>query len=202
MFFSEYFSQFLFLNNGKVYSFKKVFPPSFFKKCVDTIFFNIFLVNFIANFQSNITQMFNFILNCVCFVFKVLFFKQHNGKVYSLSKVFTLVLLTYFQSYFQSVLSLIYSNFLTLFLNFVSFVFKVLFFKQHDGRAYSFNKVFTLSFLNKVYTLIFLNMFFSECFGQFLFLNNGKVYSFNKVLTLVFLTYFQSIFSQILVNFQ
>ena len=69
-------------------------------------FFNICLVNFqtiinpcLVNFLANyLVQMFSLILNCVCFVFKVFFFKQHSGKVYSFNKVFTPVFLVTFQS--------------------------------------------------------------------------------------------------------
>ena len=48
--------------------------------------------------------MFNFILNCVCFVFKVLFFIQLSGEVYSFNKVFTPVFLVNFYSIIGQVL--------------------------------------------------------------------------------------------------
>ena len=101
-----------------------------FNKILHTSFLGIFLDNFSVNFQSSLPQMLNFILTYVCFVFEALFFKQHNGKVYSFNKVFTLV-------FFNKLLVNFLINYLV-------------------SEFYSFNKVFRPSFFNKVFTLVVL----------------------------------------------
>ena len=76
--------------------------------------------------------MFNFILNYVCFVFQVLFFKQYNGKVYSFSKVFT-------QGFYLSIFSKYFSQI------FIEVVVNVIHLTKSSHRLY-FNKAFTLVF--------------------------------------------------------
>ena len=71
---------------------------------VFTLVVLIYLVDFLVKFYSNLLKIFYFILRSVCFVVKVLFFKQHGGKVYSVNKVFTLGALTNFSQLFREFL--------------------------------------------------------------------------------------------------
>ena len=90
-------------------------------------------------------------------------------------------------------------------LNWVCFVFEALFFKQHKGKVYSFNKVFTPVFLTNSQSSFQLVISFQSNFVQlfnFISLNcvcfvlivyfqkNGKIYSFNKFFKTVSLVNF------------
>ena len=67
-----------------------------FNQILHTSFLDTNFSQFFSQFESSLPQMLNFILNCVCFAFEALPFKQHNGKVYSLTKVFPLFFSTNF----------------------------------------------------------------------------------------------------------
>ena len=142
--------------------------------------------------------MFNYILNCRGFVFKVTFFKQLSGKDYSFNKVLTLVFLTNFSQFFSQFLVNFQSDFVQLLnstcLNCICFVFKVFFF-LNNGKFHSFKKVFKPIFLVNFQSII--SQFFSQFFSQ---ICSELVVNFIH-LTKSAHQIFQSIFSQLLVDF-
>ena len=142
------------LNNGKFYSFKKVFTLVFCNKFLvnfqsifslicerielfsNKVFTLIFFNRFLVNFQSNLAHLFNFIFKIIflrkreCFAFKPLIL--NNGRVYSFNKFFTLV---FFEQW-------VHTSFGNKFL--VNFLSNLLL--LNNGKFYSFKKVCIIAF--------------------------------------------------------